>query len=515
MKKKQIDIYIQQNKDSMIRELFDWTAHPSVSRPDLAAPGAPFGPDCRDMLTFALRRGKELGFEAVDHDGYCGDLFYGTDKDMEEFGFVCHLDVVPAGEGWIFPPFQPVEKDGFLIGRGINDNKGSAILVLWAVRFFMEHRIPLRRRIRIMLGCSEENGMHDFRHYASMPGASFPPLTIVPDAPFPVCFAQKGGWNCNIRIPAGKDIVDLQAGTARNSVPAHAELTLKGPACRKALELPARHPEISARSFGDCVTLAAQGKSGHAAFPEGTVNALTLLCRIIQEEGLDRLSDLNGLPLIAEKLSSFHGEGLGISFSDTASGALTLNAGTARLEARPEFPNPGTSKDGQPDAQISKYNHSADPGAAASIPEDGPKGSTGHDLVIEMDIRFPVTMDSASITAAFEKHFSPAGARIEQISISEPYYMDPDSPAAQTLMQIYRESTGRVQDVPYAMGGGTYSRVIPNAVSFGPGLPETPSPAFLPSGHGSPHGPDEAVHIESWLKCLEIYIRVIEAFCTQ
>ena len=65
MNKEQIETFIQDNKDSMIRELFSWVSHPSVSRPELCAREAPFGPECRDMLTFALERGKELGFEAL------------------------------------------------------------------------------------------------------------------------------------------------------------------------------------------------------------------------------------------------------------------------------------------------------------------------------------------------------------------------------------------------------------------------------------------------------------------
>ena len=60
---------------------------------------------------------------------------------------------------------------------------------------------------------------------------------------------------------------------------------------------------------------------------------------------------------------------------------------------------------------------------------------------------------------------------------------------------------------PYAMGGGTYSRVIPNAISFGPGLMrKVQKPDFLPEGHGNAHGPDEALSIEDWLTAFKIYI---------
>ena len=40
---------------------------------------------------------------------------------------IAHVDVVPVeGQPWTVPPFQLTEKDGFLYGRGVNDDKGMA-----------------------------------------------------------------------------------------------------------------------------------------------------------------------------------------------------------------------------------------------------------------------------------------------------------------------------------------------------------------------------------------------------
>ena len=43
-----------------------------------------------------------------------------------------HMDVVPAGEGWDTDPYEVVEKDGFLYGRGTLDNKGPLASILAA-----------------------------------------------------------------------------------------------------------------------------------------------------------------------------------------------------------------------------------------------------------------------------------------------------------------------------------------------------------------------------------------------
>ncbi|MCA6916646.1 hypothetical protein LF941_14725 [Pectobacterium versatile] len=46
-----IEHWIAAQRDSLIDELATWIAIPSVSRADLAQPGAPFGPECDRVLT--------------------------------------------------------------------------------------------------------------------------------------------------------------------------------------------------------------------------------------------------------------------------------------------------------------------------------------------------------------------------------------------------------------------------------------------------------------------------------
>lgn len=58
-----------------------------------------------------------------------------------EMGIWNHLDVVPEGKEWIYPPYTCTEKDGFLIGRGIQDNKGPAVAVLYAMKYCSEKEI--------------------------------------------------------------------------------------------------------------------------------------------------------------------------------------------------------------------------------------------------------------------------------------------------------------------------------------------------------------------------------------
>ena len=69
--------WIEEHKQEYISELQAIAQIPSVSRADLAQPGAPFGPDCRKVLDYALERGRAWGFDVEDHDGCMGSITMG------------------------------------------------------------------------------------------------------------------------------------------------------------------------------------------------------------------------------------------------------------------------------------------------------------------------------------------------------------------------------------------------------------------------------------------------------
>ena len=91
--------WLDAHAEEMVADLQSFTRIRSVSRADLAAPGAPFGPECRQMLDFALDHARRMGFETEDHEGYCGSAIYGDKNNA--LGIVAHIDVVPEGDQWI------------------------------------------------------------------------------------------------------------------------------------------------------------------------------------------------------------------------------------------------------------------------------------------------------------------------------------------------------------------------------------------------------------------------------
>ena len=85
--------------------------------------------------------------------------------------------------------------------------------------------------------------------------------------------------------------------------------------------------------------------------------------------------------------------------------------------------------------------------------------------------------------------------------VNEPFYIGVDAAPIQALMAAYCQVTGE-EARPFTMGGGTYARHFPLAVSFGP----EDQNAVLPDFAGPMHGANEGANFEHLLAALKIYI---------
>lgn len=119
----------------------------------------------------------------------CGHCRYPGRGD-KQLATICHVDVVPAGPGWNTDPFAMERREGWLLGRGVIDDKGPAVLSLYAGAYLLKHGITPRYTFRALLGCDEEVGMSDVHHY--LENHADPDFLFTPDAEFPVCNAEKG-----------------------------------------------------------------------------------------------------------------------------------------------------------------------------------------------------------------------------------------------------------------------------------------------------------------------------------
>ena len=461
--------WIAAHREEFIAELQGIARIPSVSRADLAQPGAPFGPDCRKVLDYALERGRYYGFDTADHDGYAGSITWG-DYD-HSIGVIAHLDVVPVGDGWVYPTFGAtyLPEHDVLIGRGVDDNKSAFVGGLFAMRMLREFGVPMCHGVRLICGTSEETGMQDMAALRQM-GHRFPETSQVPDAGFPVNYAQKGMVDGAITTPCEGNLLQLDAGSVRNVIPDEAACVIAADveAVRAAMgnvdPADAALVDISAVEGG--TRIVAKGKSGHAAFPAGGDNAIGRLARVLTTAQLLTGTAKSAIEALATLTADPYGESEGVAFTDEPSGQLTLVYGVAHLKA-------GV-------------------------------------LTISVDSRYPVTMDGAKLEADLRAAWAKLNFAVKEFDLSEPFYIPVEDPRVTALMSLYKDVTGR-DDPPYAMGGGTYSRAVPGAISFGPGMPGTKSDysAFLPEGHGGAHGRDEVLPINKMLTCCKIYVAAL------
>ena len=117
-------------------------------------PGAPFGTGPTEALDAALKIADRLGFSTVNMEGFIGYAEYG--EGNEYVAILGHLDVVPEGNGWTYPPYGGEIHDEKLFGRGAIDDKGPTMAALYALKAIKESGLPLKRKIRVIFGLNEE-----------------------------------------------------------------------------------------------------------------------------------------------------------------------------------------------------------------------------------------------------------------------------------------------------------------------------------------------------------------------
>ncbi len=72
-----------------------------------------------------------------------------------------HMDIVPAGEGWDTDPFEVVERDGMLIGRGTLDNKGPLASILMAAKVMKDSGLINELEGQLMLAALSDEEAED------------------------------------------------------------------------------------------------------------------------------------------------------------------------------------------------------------------------------------------------------------------------------------------------------------------------------------------------------------------
>ncbi len=434
--------YFDQIVQSTVEILrFDSSQKPAVN-------GCPFGKETADCLAYFLELAQGMGFETRNYDNYVGEVIFGEGKD---FAILAHLDVVPAGSGWKYPPFGGVinddPSDGGVLGtkiwgRGAMDDKAPAIACLYALKAIKDQGIVPHRTFKLIVGCNEESGWKCIEHYNKV--AVMPEEGFTPDADFPAIYAEKGILHFATYFPINQPPMSaLNAGERVNMVCDRAEITLTRKAAGALIGYQNSVDGTSLSYDNTTNILTVSGKSAHGSTPDKGANALGAALAFLGSVSADCRKAYDLL------------------FADTM-GLKTLCDETGRLTMSPDV---ATFKDGI--------------------------------LTVTTDVRFPATYPLSAVTDKLDR----SGVQYEIVNYQAPLYNDPNGKLITTLMGVYNAATGK-NDKAIAIGGGTYARALKCGCAFGPELPDT-EPTI--------HQANEYVTLDALRFMSKIYYEAIKA----
>lgn len=433
----------------------------SVLDESTASEKAPFGRGIRKAYDWLLQKAEKDGFVIKDLDGYAGHIEWGEGRDI--VGVLCHLDVVPEGDGWTSDPYAAEIRDGKIVARGAIDDKGPTMAAYYALKIVRDTGLVPNKRVRLIIGTDEESEWRCMKHYfqhEEMPASGF-----APDADFPVIYAEKG--ICDIEFSMSTkgeegNILSFVSGERLNMVPQTATAVVRLKALpqeeqRFAAFLAENNVKGDFRLDGDGIQLTVYGKSAHGMEPEKGVNSGLILAHYIhtrlelndkERAYFSALSDLF--------YNDSRGTELGVDYQDREKGDVTLNVGVLRYA-----------------------------------------GKTGG--TVGVNVRYPDGASFTSIYKALEEKMGQRSFAAAMITHETPHAVDKEHGLIQTLAKVYEEQTGEKAE-PFAIGGGTYARSLKAGVAFGP---------LFPGQEDVAHQADEYISIEQLKKATAIYAQAV------
>lgn len=447
---------IREDRESLIEDIKKLVSIDSVEAEPLE--GMPCGKGAADALQCFLDMAESMGAKTENFDNYAGHADFGDGE--ETLGILGHMDVVPCGDGWVCDPFKPEVIDGKLYGRGVLDNKGPMAVCLHAVKILREMGLPLKKKIRFIVGTNEETDWKCVDYYFNQKKIAPPELSFTPDAEFPLNHAEKGVFQYQIVTDLKENVV-LAGGNAFNSVAESAYVLLEHSKEAQIQEKRPQWEEVTGCRFeteaaDGNLKLTAYGFAAHAANPEGGKNAITAIMNAVSELGVG--GELGEIAEFYMERIGFNlcGEHIGAGFEDEISGKLSFNVGKVEV--------------------------------------------TDGKLILSIDNRVPVSYKCKEAQDSIVKNLEGTRFRFENPSITEGIYIPKESFLVQTLMDVYKEVSGDKEAQPQVDGACSYARALDNCVAFG---------ALLKGQPNLMHQKNEYLELDKLDMWMKIYLEAI------
>lgn len=439
--------YIEKEFPNYLNDLKELVSYNSVLSDD----GLPFGKENQKVLDAALKIMEDKGLKTTNLDYYCG---YGEVGEGEELiGIVAHIDIVPVGDGWDTNPLEVVERDGFLFGRGVSDDKGPGLAALYALKYLIDTNYKFKKRVRLILGCNEETGSKCIRHYVEKCGHI--DMGFTPDASFPGIYGEKGMLGGQIVFTNSK-IKAIKGGDANNIVCKEAECVLPNNSFDKELlkDFFEKNNIKYELVENEDTLLKVYGKPAHASLPDLGINAINYLF-----EGLyvAKFNDVTSDTIHECFALDNHGKYLGFDAIEDELSNTSINFGII---------NGNEEK-----------------------------------VSLNFDMRFAVKSNVETVKELMKK-VERENVKLENLAGVEPLFFDRNTPMIKALKKAYEDVSGDKENEMEVIGGGTYAKAINNCIAFGGEFPNSYDARI--------HGANERIKIEDIKKQIEIYIEAIK-----
>jgi succinyl-diaminopimelate desuccinylase len=419
-------------------------------------PNAPFGLGPRKMLDAFMDMAKEQGFSVKDYNvGVVGASFK---QEQPDLGIWIHGDVVNAGEGWSFPPYNATIYKNCIIGRGATDNKGQLSAIFNLFKIFKKLGVELKYNPSLYVGSNEENGMGDLKGVEGNDDAkgfinvcTQPKLSLIPDSSFPMGYGARG--LCRFYIKAKTPLsFKLTAGLDDNPGLATAIFDkefdvdeLKGCKIEK----------------GEKTVVSSYTLPSHTSKANEDGNMITVICSALIESKKLSSEEEKILKFFKDVSLDVSGEMLNIKVISDFMGKTVV------------FPKAITEKNGCAE--------------------------------LEIRVRYPIEITYQELCEKISEVCNKNGFDFRADSPHNPYVNDKDSEVVKALTRVANEITGR-EDLPY-VNGATYAHYLKNAYIFG--MEGCDPPLDFMKGKGGAHGVDESVSIARLKRAMRIYARAL------
>ena len=408
----------------------------------------PCGKGVSKALKFFEELAKKDGFEVTNYSNKIVEANIG--KGDKNITIMAHADVVPAGSGWDQDPFEVIEKNGVLTGRGVADDKGPLLACYYGLKALKDNNMLGNYQVRFLVGGAEETTSEGMIHYFYELNKPQPTLGFSPDSSWPLIFAEKGIFNFKVRDTFKIDkVYSIKGGVASNAVIERCEIEMDEDAEFEEYVNSQFKGEVEFSNSNGHRVVTFIGQAAHGSVPWVGKNAAMMAVYAL------------GCFYKNEKLMSFfskfmmtRGEGLNVNMHNDEMFDNSLNLG------------------------IFKYEND--------------------NLYAVFNFRFINSTTFDECKSIIEENAKPFN--VEFGGCSPLLYFPKDSVLVSTLLKAYIDETGEKDAQPLSTGGGTYAKEAQNVVAFG----------MEEAGWDSKmHSAGEQVKVSSLEKAMAIYARAI------